>query len=290
MLPSILPSPGNGPYCPIAPDDENVTKFAYVFTPADSAYFVATLVAAHSLRRTGTQVDIVIAYLATQPTITEFLLQKARDMGFILRPAQPPPSIQVIASYDMSAMKISEPWGMEEYDKIIYLDMDNIVFRNIDHLFFCPELSAVNHWDQLGRPYDRDCHSCDCPDRKWLMSAMMVLRPDRSKIMPILSCSHPGITFMSDMDYLNCYWQCDLNQLPLYYQHIDNELFPPFDNETYVVHWSCGKKPFWGHRISVLTKQEPVSNPDGCRLSESWHNMFFDAKLDEIVRSPEFVW
>jgi hypothetical protein len=298
---------GFGPFCPAAPDEPPTGKLAYILTPADSAYFLATLVTAQSVLDHGTVADIVVAYLETDTTITEPLLQLARDMGLKLRKAPMPPTGGAQASlhkrFDTSGMKIMEPWGLTEYDRVIYLDMDNIVQRNIDHLFYCPDLTAVDHVYQLNEASDPNCDSCrsSCkPQRKWLMSAMMVLRPDVAAIKPMMACTHPDIPWaIADMDFINCHYRCQFHALPLIYQQIDRADLPPFSNDTYVVHWSCGRKPFWveyretliSPTVADVSARTPIvaGATPGCHMTEMWHALFWRMGLHKVVAEPGFV-
>lgn len=59
-------------------------------------------------------------------------------------------------------------WGLTEFDKLVFLDSDMIVMANIDHLFDCPNLSAVEDQD------------CDPLKYKGLNSGLMVIEPNKS--------------------------------------------------------------------------------------------------------------
>lgn len=305
--PSEPLAPGFGPFCPAAPDEPPVGRVAYVLTPADSSYVLASYVTAQSLRDVGTVADIVVAYLESEPTITPALVARGREMGLIMKPAPMPPTDgqqkRLHKRFDTSGMKITEPWGLTEYDRVIYLDMDNVVQRNIDHLFWCPDLTAVDHVEQLNEVSDHSCTSCSAackPQRMWLMSAMMVLRPNKDVIAPILACSHPDIPWsISDMDFINCFYRCNFHRLPLEYQRIDRADIPDYTNATYVVHWSCGRKPFWvEYRDALVAPLEPdpakrapvvAGTEKGCLLSPAWHALFWRMRLHKLVADPGFT-
>ena len=287
---------GAGPFCPVARDEPPRGKIAFVLVPADSAYWLAALVAAHSLQKVETVADIVLAYLP-HPTITSNLLDRARAMGLILRPVKGElPRIASTQSYDTSVMKISEPWGsMGDYDRVILFDMDNVALRNIDHLFFCPEATSVNHIGQIGRRSDPSCNSCSSacmPERKWMTSSMMVLRPNPHMVASIVSCQHPDITFLGDMDFINCAFKCQFHSLPIVYQILDSPTpyFPKLSNRTFVVHWSCGRKPFWADSATRLLRRELVPDTDGCSMSSIWHKLFWELQLDVLIADLSFVW
>lgn len=60
-------------------------------------------------------------------------------------------------------------WGLDNFEKVMFLDSDMLILRNIDHLFDCDTFSAVC----AGRSY---------PGHDWwdnLNSGLMVIRPDK---------------------------------------------------------------------------------------------------------------
>jgi lipopolysaccharide biosynthesis glycosyltransferase len=300
---SMLPK---GPHCPIAPDDKLSRKFAYSLTVPDSSYFLAALTTAFSLQRVKSKADIIIDYIESSTSEQYLLLEKARQLNITLRAVRPQsiPTVHTNFDYSRSVMKITVPWNMTEYDKVISLDTDNIVLKNIDHLFYCPDSSSVNHFEQLGKLRDlsKTSQECDetlpcsfeslqnCPSkiRGWYTSAMMVVKPDPSLIPKILNCKSKHINFISDMDYLNCFYSCKFVQLPVHYQNFDRPDLLPFSNITHVVHWSTGRKPFNKQYSRVLRGEVPW--PKNSRMSDIWHEHYFAAGLDKLVRHPNWQW
>jgi len=275
-----------GPRCPVAIDEPG-TNFAYVLTPPDGNYFLGALVTAYTLRKVETVADIIICYREEDVSITPAMLEKAKSLNIILHPQAAPPRLQMVEAYKMSTMKIIGPWALESYDKVIYLDMDNIIYRNIDHLFYCPELTGVDHNEQLGLKSNFLCHSCDLsckPSRPWATSAIMVIKPNADIIENILACTHPNISTAADMEYINCYFKCSFHKLPLYYQELDRGDWKPFSSNMYVAHWSCGRKPFHNDYKKMLRKEISVIHNPQCQLSELWFKLFFELGLDKLVQ------
>lgn len=66
-------------------------------------------------------------------------------------------------------------FGLEEYDKLVFIDSDMLVLKNLDHLFDCPHLSAC-------------CDGQYCKGD--LNSGLMVIEPtkDEMEMSRILSC------------------------------------------------------------------------------------------------------
>ena len=59
-------------------------------------------------------------------------------------------------------------WGLTQFERIIFLDSDMLILRNIDELFDCPPFSAV----------PAGYSSCLREDWLYLNSGLMVIKPD----------------------------------------------------------------------------------------------------------------
>lgn len=94
-----------------------------------------------------------------------------------------------------------------KYSKIVYLDTDMLILRNIDELFLCPNMSATNAGGMLPRK------------KSWthLNSGLMVIKPSAKvfkdmtgKIGKIETIQSGGTKikpkFGSDQDFLNSYY------------------------------------------------------------------------------------
>lgn len=134
-------------------------------------------------------------------------------------------------------------FNMTEYDKVVYLDADMIIQKNIDNLFEKPHMSAVNAGGLL--------------NDEWvdLNSGLMVIEPNKNtfndmiKKINILKPEGCG-----DQDFLNSYypeWK-DKSELHLdhryniFHFHLDeyNEKFGYNLDDIYVIHYIGKKKPW----------------------------------------------
>lgn len=97
-------------------------------------------------------------------------------------------------------------WELEEYDRVVFLDADALVLRNIDRLFGYPEFSAApNVYESLS-----DFHR--------LNSGVFVAKPSRRTFAAMLErLDAPDATWLrTDQTFLQCYFP-DWHGLPVFF-------------------------------------------------------------------------
>ena len=123
------------------------SRFAYVMihyegTPKDDLYVLGSRVVIKSIRDSGTKQDIVVL-CATN--VRESTKQAFREVGAIIRevPNIPNPykaTQQARRTYksrfEFTFNKLYI-WNLVEYERVMYLDADNLIVRNVDELFLC---------------------------------------------------------------------------------------------------------------------------------------------------------
>ena len=82
-------------------------------------------------------------------------------------------------SYTFDKLQI---WGLTQFEKIVFLDSDMLILRNIDHLFECLPFSAV----------PAGYSSCLREDWLYLNSGLMVIEPDLKVEKELLDLA-PGV-------------------------------------------------------------------------------------------------
>lgn len=132
-------------------------RYSFVTLLATEAYLAGVLVLWHSLRKSGSAHDllVLITYKASPDTLS--LLDNLR-IDYTHADRIPSPHRHEAKNplyYMFDKLTI---FGLIEYDKVVYLDADMLVCRNIDDLFERPSWSAVNtggmlpeyaHWKQF---------------------------------------------------------------------------------------------------------------------------------------------
>jgi hypothetical protein len=128
-------------------------KFAYVSlhyegTPNDDAYILALRTWIQSIRLSGTSHDIVII---CSDNVSQKSRNSFRVLGAEVRVMENIPNPY---KQSMTMRRTYKPrfeftfnklylWALTDYDRVLYMDADNIVLYNIDELFLCGHFCAV---------------------------------------------------------------------------------------------------------------------------------------------------
>lgn len=182
-----------------------------------------------------------------------------------------------------------------QYEKIVYLDVDMMVLRNIDELFECPHMSATNAGSMLPRKKDRKHLN--------LNSGLIVIEPSHylfndmmSKVGKIENLESGGSedkpAHGSDQDFINAYfpeWPNQKNlhldhKYNLFHYHLDeyNKLFGyTIENSPKpisVIHYASYLKP-WNIKKDEI---DNMANDPNRRLElkaiQLWVEVFYKIK------------
>ncbi len=113
-------------------------------------------------------------------------------------------------------------FNQTQYNKIVYIDVDTLVLKNIDELFSCLHMSATNAGSMLPRKSE--------PKDKSLNSGLMVIEPSVdiyndmiSKVGKIENLESAGTSDKpvagSDQDFINAYYPSWSNTPNLHLDH-----------------------------------------------------------------------
>lgn len=119
------------------------------------------------------------------------------------------------------------------YEKIIFIDSDQMVLRNIDHLFEKPHMTATI------------CGKCLHPDWHDLTSGLMVIEPNKDFYLNLVACIEPAVKRKYDAGE-NVGDQDVFHQVMPEWRIIDSLHLP----EKYDIFWSM---------IEILCEKEGVS-------------------------------
>jgi len=139
-------------------------------------------------------------------------------------------------------------WNLLNFKKIVFLDADVIVLKNIDELFYIDDFGAVY----------------ECCDK--FNSGVMVLKPDFGIFNDMLNKIHKLHSYDGgDQGFLNTYFTDKWIQLSFKYNAIDY-MWPPFAwdmNSIKIVHFASNKP--WNFRESV-----ELTSPHNTMLNKLW--------------------
>lgn len=110
---------------------------------SSEAYVCGAITLAQSLRKTGTKRDLVLL-IDNSISIPkrEALAAAGWKIRIIKRIRNPRAEKKTYNEYNYSKFRL---WQLTDYDKIIFIDADIIVLRNLDLLFHFPQMSATGN-------------------------------------------------------------------------------------------------------------------------------------------------
>lgn len=219
-------------------------NYKYVTLLSTDDYILGTLCLAQSLRRVKSKYKLLV--LCSQnisERVISVLNQEKLDYSILKD------SLNIDANtnpdykrwnYTFDKLAV---FNLTQYSKIISLDSDMYVVKNIDHLFSHPHLSAAIA-DKL-----------DQPDCKELNSGLMVICPSSAEYEGLLTTAETFVKekkdYYGDQDIIRYYyseWSHNAElELPLTYNMFYpwcNEIERRFAGRGYNVHFVHKKKPF----------------------------------------------
>ena len=242
-------------------------KRAYVtMLCGGDAYVPGIEALGQSLIQTGTQVPLVVM---VTPEVPAAARQSLAARGFILRDIEPiknpRPDCELL--YPRFALTYSKLRAFEltEYDKVVWLDADTVVLRNIDELFARPCLAAASDFFM--------------PDR--FNSGVMVLDPSAELFGKLMVSLAAAPTYDGgDQGFLNPYWpnwwaMPVAHRLPAAY-NIHHFIF-----QFMAAHPQFGKQFITETRIVHYTLQKPWMGFTITGGSSVWWSKFFAAHPED---------
>ncbi len=231
----------------------NRKKFAYVFYTSNSYYFCPALInvyrLVHDVKIDLKETDIVILTTDDWKIGLDMCTRKCFGANLkIIRVPPAPKGLGVNSKYEQCYVRF-EALKLYQYKRVIILDSDGLVLKNMDHLF---------HLDLEGNSIAASL-AYWLPQRPWLTSILLVLEPSKS-ISDLVHTylNKENLTYVAkyasgntyDMDILNFLFLRENRTkiLPRYYALLDDYFKDPSHapelDLTYYVHYSF-RKPFY---------------------------------------------
>ncbi|XP_015087675.1 putative UDP-glucuronate:xylan alpha-glucuronosyltransferase 4 [Solanum pennellii] len=193
---------------------------------SSEAYVCGAIALAQSIILTNSTRDLV---LLADDSISPKSLHGLRAAGWkikkIKRIRSPHAPKNAYNEWNYSKLRI---WQLIEYDKVIFIDSDFVVFRNIDHFFSYPELSAAGN------------------DGYIFNSGVMIIEPSKCKFQTLMnkrfevdSYNGGDQGFLNEMFVWWHRWPTKLNTLKIFVNSNHRHL----PDDSYTVHY-LGLKPW----------------------------------------------
>ncbi|KAH9125038.1 hypothetical protein LEN26_006231 [Aphanomyces euteiches] len=271
------PTVTNATTLPTTAPVDKPPRWAYMLYATDDRTVCNAIIMAHNIRRTGTPMSIPIVTLVSK-TVSTDRIQRLRDAHIQVELVDLW-SQQYTAGSDYWSDSLTKLYIFQErgYDRVIYLDSDAWVHRNLDHLF---SLGDAILW--APRAYYLG-------EKLFFGSTLLVISPSNAAFQKIKDAlaSHAKQNYF-DMDVLNDLWRLDCGYLPSHYVVLTPTIVeePTFGfanrseriNKTYVHHFTMGyglHKPWLTQRYQLENR-----NPDFEPLFYDLFFMYYDAAAE----------
>lgn len=166
-------------------------RYAYVFYATTRAHIYHSLVVLEFLKRVQTRLDrIDVLVVHTLPVLDPADVQRLNDNHVKTRHVS---VLQGAAGGHQESLTKLHIFNQTQYDRIVYLDSDMIVERNLDHLFSLPKAAlawTLSHW----------------MDVNWGTSCFMVIEPSEelfARLMETYAKASAQKMTAFDMDVIN---------------------------------------------------------------------------------------
>lgn len=253
----------------------------YITLLSNDEYFLYTMALWHSWKEVRSKYPLTII---AADNLSDWIIEKMNtlDMNYIRVD---------MTDFDeiFNKAKVAKNWReafrkliifkLTQFDKVIFLDSDTIMVKNMDHLFDMPMLTCTGRYNSKS------------DDVKALLSGMFVCDPnleDYNKILTTISnvingeYEEKGLTlqYVNDEHILSEVFKGRMNGLPCSYQwmpHVFNRGVVPW-SDIYLVHIGAPKKKWF-------TEDRFINNEVTKPFSPFDYNMiyWYFNKLDEVV-------
>jgi alpha-N-acetylglucosamine transferase len=219
-------------------------KFAYAFFATTLGHACGTLVNIAALKeaKVSDQIDFVILTYGFHNDPVQ--KQAAKMKNVIVKEVQHLKNFKGGSLYYKNVMVKLRIFQLFEYDRIIFMDCDMMVRKNLDHLFFLPDNV---HFAAPYVYYDgKSSNFCSC---------FMVFQPKQRLWDRIMAWYKPdgyvNQTNLYDMDLLNLELKRDVTHLPGMYELLTSHIIHPNEWESLMK-----EKPFIPQKLSMMGKTQ----------------------------------
>jgi len=272
-------------------ETNHTIRSAVVSAIYNDNYITGVEVLAYSLQRVNIQADLILFYISNR--LNQSTLDRCRKAGWYLWSVERinPPRFAIIYPRFYDQYTKLRLWSMIGYDRILYLDADTLVLRNINELFAGTIfednqdglLGAVEDvWQgQLGPNFN---------------AGVLLIRPNKTIFNDMLTKMHnmPAYgSYWAEQGFLNWYFKgryrfnkiilisismniySSTGRLPLIYNFNNvlaiyhRDIYSQIRNRVKIIHYTSDK-PFY------ITKSSQLSNPAFMELWNIWRQIYKD--------------
>lgn len=252
-------------------------NYAYVTVLSTNSYYKGVVALFESLKETNPKYNKFVVIV--NETIDNDIVEDLKRRGYIVivKPKIDASSLVKNTSYAYWVNTFDKLYVFEltQFDKIVYLDSDMYIAKNIDDLFDMPHMSgAISGKERV-------------PDWDGINSGLMVIVPEEGILdkMKNILLTHEFNKDIGDQDIINEYFDWKNKNLAisekynLFYYVVDQYVneFGYDSNDLRVIHYIGRHKPW------MFDTQEIIGYRAKCQLEKkSLELKFFDKYMDII--------
>ena len=157
---------------------DKIENFAYICVITNHSYYPGLCALAHSLRETQMKYPLkVVVPESSAEELRDSIARIGLEM-IVLPDLKLPEELQKLnpnLRWNQTFFKL-QIFKLMQYQKIVFLDLDMLILKNIDDLFECPHMSAVA------------AGQCVYSDWTGLNSGIMVIEPNEEVYDDLINC------------------------------------------------------------------------------------------------------
>lgn len=230
-------------------------KYSYITLLTNDSYSYGVVLLVDSMQKVNTQYPLLVLVTKNVSLATLELLNQLQVKYEVIDTIQLPDHIyehnrQInppLASTWKNCLTKFHIFNKTEFDKVVFLDADILILKNLDHLFEKPDMTCALDGEYFNL----------WPDWPHFNSGCMVIEPNKDKFDNILNYVNNLKTeelpnyVIADQEILNLYYSDWVNKIDLHLNkfynvfapYVQDEQIKELANECYFIHYT-GRKPW----------------------------------------------
>ena len=268
-----------------------MNNYSYITLLTNDSYIFGVILLQKSLKDVESQYTLEVIVTSNVSPATINILDQLNLKYHIIEPVQSEkmmdynikinPQFANTWVYTLSKFEI---FGLTQYDKIVYLDADVLVLKNLDHLFECSHMTSA---------LDGEYYNI-WPNNPHFNAGIFVLEPNKDEYNKIMKFAEEQVTkwnepqCVADQEILNLYFPEWISNQSL---HLNKyyDIFAPYVQEedlddikanAYFIHF-IGRKPW---RNFIKSEQETYSEYFYTVAKDIIQNELKNINLDETKK------
>ncbi|CAG8667810.1 2477_t:CDS:2 [Ambispora leptoticha] len=253
----------------------------------ENDYIIGAKVLAFSLLRVESKYPLMILHTkaVTKKTLDEFLQLRCQLRQVEL--LEPPKGVtqELVNGYSETWTKL-RAWELIEFERVVFLDADMLVVRNMDELLDDEELIKDENWVPESCVYTPKTESSSNPTiihfEDYFNSGMLVLKPNDKifacMLKKLYNHPNPDALIFPDQDFLNEFFNSHWVRLPYIY----NALKTLRNCHSYMWHDDQVKNVHY-----ILDKPWRITDRDSAEIKTNELNLRWFKCFDEMKKYEE---